>query len=806
MESLTFTQKLCISVCWGFLLMYAAAEEQYFIGPHNASWEQARNHCQVCFKEMVTLTPQNVYIIGKMIDSDHWIGLRKYINYNGTYNDTYDYEFEEDSVIDPDNSTNTSSKIFGTPWTRWANGDPLIFQNWYPGYPVFKSPLPKIDCCSCSCTCPAPIRTTTTNPSTVQTTIDPPSGRAYRDPTGPNVTESDYENITDFTSFDDFENITDGTTFLSETNHTQVWESSTLQVHTTDSPWTTTPQPPILSTCERSPMLPPIVPENNENYIENSCVVILSFGPWVERVCTEELPFICYEERFMGSVNISNITSSSATVQWEEGPGDITYYRLEAISLKGSWNKTKSLTSLSDMLDGLTPGTGYKIQVFPVKCDRDLNPQNGSFYTIPGEVTNLTADNCSETSVRLSWNKPTGNYDFFTVTAVSTLVKAKPVSKDVKEDNMDLNRVSTVFGNLTQGNEYDFIVVTGVSSRDMWSENVSISDCTLPGKVSSLKAEDNTDVSLCLTWKPPEGNYADFKVKTFVNGYSSLLKVLVVNETNLHDELYKVQVSNLPSGNMISLSVEVRSNCNLTGKSVNITTYTAPGPIENLTLSANHRTINAEWDFHIKHDEITFTCELFSGNFSIQEKTSKTKKVTFDALKTSTNYTVKVYAVLNELKSPGTACSIFTLPSPPTDAKVVEQTTDSLTFEWTAPKNSSASKYICTLNSTYWNYTKQKPANKTQCIFEKLKSGSTYDFEVYTLSNGNISEPATCEGKTVKDETEINLSMLCSSEKPLFCDKEDTRKGVLEELKKYFDDLLGEDVYYKVDENSIITN
>ncbi|MED6283894.1 hypothetical protein CHARACLAT_013680 [Characodon lateralis] len=47
MGNLSFTRKLCISVCWGLLLMYTAAERQYFIISHNSSWVQARNHCQV---------------------------------------------------------------------------------------------------------------------------------------------------------------------------------------------------------------------------------------------------------------------------------------------------------------------------------------------------------------------------------------------------------------------------------------------------------------------------------------------------------------------------------------------------------------------------------------------------------------------------------------------------------------------------------------------------------------------------------------------------------------------------------------
>lgn len=42
-------------------------------------------------------------------------------------------------------------------------------------------------------------------------------------------------------------------------------------------------------------MLIPDDPETNKNYIEDSCVAMLSFGAWVEKKCAELLPFICYE-------------------------------------------------------------------------------------------------------------------------------------------------------------------------------------------------------------------------------------------------------------------------------------------------------------------------------------------------------------------------------------------------------------------------------------------------------------------------------------------------------------------------------
>lgn len=41
----------------------------------------------------------------------------------------------------------------------------------------------------------------------------------------------------------------------------------------------------------------PFIMDMNEtqNHTEDLCVAVRSFGPWVEKNCSELLPFICYE-------------------------------------------------------------------------------------------------------------------------------------------------------------------------------------------------------------------------------------------------------------------------------------------------------------------------------------------------------------------------------------------------------------------------------------------------------------------------------------------------------------------------------
>lgn len=75
--------------------------------------------------------------------------------------------------------------------------------------------------------------------------------------------------------------------------------------------------------------------------------------------------------------NVTNLTSVSATLTWQPVP-DVINYRLE---VKGVEEMTRNLTNVTDGLFNLTPGTQYTVQVFPIKCGRDLNAQEFFFTT-----------------------------------------------------------------------------------------------------------------------------------------------------------------------------------------------------------------------------------------------------------------------------------------------------------------------------------------------------------------------------------------------------------------------------------------
>ncbi|XP_036072775.1 mucin-3A [Oryzias melastigma] len=514
----------------------------------------------------------------------------------------------------------------------------------------------------------------------------------------------------------------------------EAYESSTGSI------WTTT-LPSTEPTCEQSPVETEILAEINENYIEDSCVVMTSFGPWVEKRCLEMLPFICYEDRFFGQVNVTNETSESATLTWLPGPGDISHYIVEVNGVELNEN----VTGLTLDLFNLTAGSLYDVKVFPVKCDRSLNPQNASFYTRPYKVNNLTVDRVTENSVYLKWKMTDGNASFY-------IVKTNDLSENVSTTNLE-------FKGLTPGSCYTFSVTSGVHDQTKESEKTYVTGCTKPAKVSNLKVTNITVSSLIVSWEILEGYYTGFDVNV---SYATNTMFINVNQT-------EVTLTNLTSGTKINISVWALSN-SLMGNITTIITHTAPENVTDIILTSENNLINVTWKYP-GGSSVTFFIEVWKDDEKCQTQKTLEMNVQIKGLKSSTKYKVEIYAVSGEIEGPKQPEYIYTLPTPPTDVKVEENTADSLTLKWEAPDKITKARYKIHVTSI-WDVNGSNIVHiddTTSMKFTNLKSGTNYSFEVFTIAGNNESLPASCSGSTVPDKMEISLSMLCSSAESLAC-------------------------------------
>lgn len=238
------------------------AERDYFYKPNQTTWENARFECQKCYKDLTTITPTNAESLSSNITSDYWIGLRQ----------------------------NISGSKF---WSRWVNGEPVIYQNWYPGHPVpKKKPEPPL-ICPCPPPPPPPPIINNTKTEVMQCPAFAKLCACLN-----SSKSNDYDYFLEPTTI----NSTVSEMWCpalaklcacmnsSEDNETLITESTTVF---TPSTFVTSPTPTMLLSTS-SPAIN-ISVDLEPAYIEDSCVALLSFGMWQEKQCNLTLPYICYD-------------------------------------------------------------------------------------------------------------------------------------------------------------------------------------------------------------------------------------------------------------------------------------------------------------------------------------------------------------------------------------------------------------------------------------------------------------------------------------------------------------------------------
>lgn len=177
-------------------------------------------------------------------------------------------------------------------WSRWANGEPVLYQNWYPGHPVpQKKPEPQP-------TCPPPPIINNTKTEVMQC----PAFMKLCDCLNSSLGYEDY--------------LMEATEMFNTTNSTEKkcpalaklcdCLNSAEENETSLRESTTTLAPITLLSTSTIPPATTISSDLEPEYIEDYCVVLLSFGMWREKQCNESLPYICYDGKDTASQFVSN--------------------------------------------------------------------------------------------------------------------------------------------------------------------------------------------------------------------------------------------------------------------------------------------------------------------------------------------------------------------------------------------------------------------------------------------------------------------------------------------------------------------
>ncbi|XP_073725199.1 receptor-type tyrosine-protein phosphatase beta [Misgurnus anguillicaudatus] len=363
-------------------------------------------------------------------------------------------------------------------------------------------------------------------------------------------------------------------------------------------------------------------------------------------------------------LTVSNITTSSVLLQWEEPSGNRSFFKVQWIGDKPNEDKTNNLFY---NITGLTSGVNYTFIITAVAGDSSTEgyPVVISNYTKPDVIKNLTVSNITTSSVLLEWEEPSGNRSYFKVQWISD----KP--NEDKTNNLFYNITG-----LTSGVNYMFIItaVAGDSSTEGYP--VVISNYTKPDVINNLTVSNITTSSVLLKWKEPSGNRSYFKVKWIGDK----------TEKNITTDNTSYNITELTPGVNYTFIITAVAECNLTeGDPVVISIYTKPDVIKDLTVS------------NITTSSVLLKWKEPSGNRSYfkvkwigdKPKEDKTNNLfyNFTGLTSGVNYTFIITAVAVDSSTEGypVVISNYTKPDVINNLTVSEITTSSVLLKWKEP-------------------------------------------------------------------------------------------------------------------------
>ena len=251
------------------------------------------------------------------------------------------------------------------------------------------------------------------------------------------------------------------------------------------------------------------------------------------------------------NIVFSSITSTSLTLTWTNGdgskrivvakealpvdwtPSDSTTYTANSVFASGTELGTGNYvvyngSGNSVTVTGLIPGTTYYFKIFEYGCSPGAElylttgtPAEGNETTLPNDITNLSVNCTTTSSMELSWNLPTGDFDGILVTILQGATPDAPScdgssltnpitdysSADVYCSNTSgavyvFNNVGTSvsISGLTSGASYTVKIF--VYKNSAWSLGVATTQTAQMTEVDNLQANcGNTESQI--TWSNP---------------------------------------------------------------------------------------------------------------------------------------------------------------------------------------------------------------------------------------------------------------------------------------------------------------
>ncbi|XP_042583947.1 receptor-type tyrosine-protein phosphatase eta-like isoform X1 [Cyprinus carpio] len=423
----------------------------------------------------------------------------------------------------------------------------------------------------------------------------------------------------------------------------------------------------------------------------------------------------------VSNLSVQSITVSSVNLNWTLQNGISLYYKVVwGVNLFLTTNQTSILISQ------LAPGTNYTFSVTSVASDNRTEGRATeiSQNTRPAQVENITVLNSSNSSLTVEWPVPLGYVN-------SYVVSLSGVELNTPLNNTTLT-ISSVISNLTAGRVYN-LTVTTISGVLRNSSNIVLV-ATKPNPPEAVQVSRQTNVSISLLWLKPlsmDGVTVSYEVSYKSNQPGVNL------ETLNYTYSLNVTITNLLPGSQYDITVVTIGVKGLRSSYVNLTAYTAPNAVQNLSVSAvSSNSVNLTWL------PPTGTLSLFSYNINItspdQTLSTTSNNYQITPLQPGTQYSCSVRALIMaaNIFGPSQLIQCNTKPLPVTNLIASPVGTTEMRLSWSRQSDYKPSyQYNLSVNGERWIQSNNETAN-----VPNLVAGNNYTFTVQTVANGMSSD------------------------------------------------------------------
>ncbi|XP_035981236.1 LOW QUALITY PROTEIN: receptor-type tyrosine-protein phosphatase beta [Fundulus heteroclitus] len=438
-------------------------------------------------------------------------------------------------------------------------------------------------------------------------------------------------------------------------------------------------------------------------------------------------------------LRVASSSSDSLGVAWQPGPGRMENFRVLLMDQDGFLlrNVTLKNTTTSTKLDGLQPGTPYRVTVATDAAGLQRSASIQA-YTVPAGVSGLITNNDgSSETLRVSWSPPEGGVDFLTVNLWAP-------GSTPQQRILPPNVTQLLFEGLTPGRRYQ---VSVISSAGGLSSESRTAGRTVPDQASAFSMSMDTS-KLQLSWLPPRGDWDNYSL-LLTDGPAVLIN-RTINKQSRH-LLVSVQSLGLVPGRLYSAELTVHSGA--LSNTARCSSRLAPHPVQQLVVRhADETSLSVQWRQPVgRWDSFTvlLTDEDLATPDTQRSLSGGTRECTFNGLVSGRRYTVTVTTSSGNLSS-SESVTAWTAPAPVGGLQVSNLgSTDSLQARWEPASGDQDSYRVLLVHDSSIIKNGSVPANISSTSFQNLRPGAQYKVVVTTIRAGLTSRQTVAEGRTV---------------------------------------------------------